>query len=176
MSVFNGRGSRVDVLAISQEMRQAVRLWETVYVIVLDPGVNDAYFTGKNSAAFKWHGFARYQPYRKDIPIAQVTNPTTTATARFQIDFDADGAIPDIKTNYRVLIIPASQANEILPADGQINEYPDPFITQYVHVVTSAMNSSQAWIRTIETIVDTRTRENFAIRSKADDTGFEWIP
>jgi hypothetical protein len=164
MGAFVGRGANIDPLAVSLEMRKALRPWQTVRVVILDPGANNVNFTAKNASAFKWNGWARYQPYRKDIPIAQVTNPTTTATARFQIDFTEDGAIPDIKTNYIVLIVTEPGVT-----------YPDPFITQYVHVVTSSMNSSEAWVRTIETIVDTKTRENFAIQPNGSG-GFMWVP
>ncbi len=164
MGLYDGRGAQIDPVAISQEMRLALRPWQSVQIVILNPGANNIKFTSKDNSAFVWHGWARYQPYRKDIPIAQVTAPTTTATARFQIDFDADGAIPDIKTNYVVLIVQPSGVT-----------YPDPFITQYVHVVTSAMNSSLAWVRTIETIVDTRTRENFAIQSDGSG-GYQWVP
>lgn len=164
MGVFNGRGANIDPYEVSIAMRDSLRGWQTVRTVIIDPGTNNVNLTTKNNVAFKWDGWARYQPYRKDIPIAQVTNPTTTATARFQIDFTKDGALPDIKTNYIVLIV-----------SGPGVTYPDPFITQYVHVVTSAMNSSLAWIRTVETIVDTRTRENYAI--EPDGTGhFRWIP
>jgi hypothetical protein len=164
MGVYDGRGANIDPYAISIAMRDSLRGWQTVRVVILDPGTNNVNFTSKNAAAFKWDGWARYQPYRKDIPLAQVTNPTTVTTARFQIDFTKDGPLPDIKTNYIVLIVPAPGFT-----------YPDPFITQYVHVVTSSMNSSLAWIRTVETVVDTRQRENFAI--EPDGTGhFRWIP
>ncbi len=139
----------------------ALRPWQTVQIVILNPGPNNTLFTTKDPAAFVWNGMARYQPYRKDIPIAQVTAPTTTATARFQVDFTRDGVLPDIRTNYQVLIVP--------------DLYPDPYISVYVHVVTSAMNSSMAWIRTIETIVDTRTRENFAIQPDGSG-GFMWVP
>ena len=174
MSVFDGRGSRVDILGISEEMRQAVRLWESVYCVIINPGANNVNLTTKNNAAFLWHGLARYQPYRKDIPVAQVTNPTTTATARFQIDFGMDGALPDIKTNYHVWIVPVALANQVLSADEQLAEYPDPFVSQYLHVVTSSMNSSMAWIRTVETILDTKTRASYEIQ--ADGSNLEWIP
>ncbi len=164
MGVYDGRGARINPEAIREAMSDSLRIWQTVRIVILNPGPNNIYFTSKDSAAFLWHGEARYQPYRKDIPIAQVTNPTTTATARFQVDFTKDGALPDIRTNYIVLIV---------PMPGVV--YPDPFITQYVHVVTSAMNSSLAWIRTIETIVDTRQRENFAIQSDGSG-GYMWVP
>jgi hypothetical protein len=164
MGVYDGRGAGIDPEAIRLAMQPALRQWQTVRVVILNPGPNNQYFTAKNPAAFIWDGWARYQPYRKDIPIAQVTAPTTTATARFQIDFELDGVIPDIKTNYIVLIVPEPGVT-----------YPDPMVTQYVHVVTSTMNSSLAWIRTIETITDTRTRENFAI--EPDGSGhFRWVP
>lgn len=173
MGVFLGRGSEVDVLAISQEMRKAVRMWETVYVIILDPGVNKSNYLNKNNAAFIWHGFARYQPYRKDIPIAQVTNPTTTATSRFQIDFDADGAIPEIKTNWEVWVVPTALA--YTATNIEIASYPDPDLSRYQWIVTSALNSSLAWQRTVECITDTKTKFTPQVQANGSG-GFEWIP
>lgn len=168
-----GRGAKVDVLAISQEMRKAVRLWETVYVIILDPGQNKSNYANSNNAAFVWHGFARYQPYRKDIPIAQVTNPTTTATSRFQIDFDADGPIPEVRTNWEVWIVPVDIANTVVAAEDAITAYNDPDLSRYQWVVTSALNSSLAWQRTVECITDTKTK--FSPKVRANGTGgFEW--
>lgn len=175
MGLYDGRGAGISPLDISLEMRKSLRLWQSVYVVILDPGANNVKFTSKDNTSFKWKGLARYQPYRKDIPIAQVTNPTTTSTARFQIDFEADGAIPDIKTNYIVMILEPALANLALPTSEQISAYPDPFIIQYVNVVTSSMNSSLAWVRTIETITDTKTRENFAIEYNGAG-GFRWVP
>jgi hypothetical protein len=168
-----GRGAKVDVLAISQEMRKAVRLWETVYVIVLDPGANKAKYLNKDNSAFVWHGFARYQPYRKDIPIAQVTNPTTTATSRFQIDFDADGPIPEIRTNWEVWIVPAPLASSAI--GETVSAYPDAEISRYEWVVTSAANSSLAWQRTVECITDTKTRFSPQVEPNGSG-GFRWVP
>jgi hypothetical protein len=164
MGLYDGRGAGINPMAIQQAMAESLRVWQTVKIVILAPGPNSVYFKTKDPAAFLWSGEARYQPYRKDIPIAQVTNPTTTGTARFQVDFTRDGVLPDIRTDYVVLIVPMAGV-----------EYPDPFITQYVHTVTSAMNSSLAWVRTIETIVDTKQRENFAIQPDGSG-GFEWVP
>jgi len=163
MGVYDGRGAQINPMTIQAAMQASLRVWQTVQIVVLEPGPNSVKFKTKDPTSFKWHGWARYQPYRKDIPIAQVTNPTTTGTARFQVDFTEDGDIPDIRTDWIVLILDVG-----IP-------YPDPFIIDYVYVVTSAMNSSLAWVRTIETIVDTKQRENFAIQSDGSG-GFEWVP
>lgn len=173
MGVFNGRGARIDVLAISMEMRKSVRMWESAYILIIDPGANNINLTSKNNAAFVWHGLARRQPYRREVQVAQVTNPTTTQTVRFQIDFTEDGPIPDIKTNHQVWVVPTAL---VLSATGEaINEYPDPYITAYQHVVQGADNSSLAWIRTLETTVDTKVRPNYRVEPNGTG-GFRWIP
>ena len=180
MGVFAGRGGQIDVLSISQEMRKSVRLWETCYVLILNPGVNLVNFKNKSSAAFVWSGRARYQPYRKDIAVPQVTDPTTTATARFQVDFGDDGQLPEIKTGYRVWVVPADKlGTQLFPGEtlwplddlfpgGESSTsglaYPDPYVSLYDHAVTSSMNSSMAWIRTIETIVNTEARPNYNVQ------------
>lgn len=172
MGVFDGRGAGVDVLAISREMRKSVRMWETAYVLIINPGANNINITSKNDAAFVWHGRARRQPYRREVQSAQVTNPTTTQTIRFQIDFDMDGPIPDIKTNWQVWVVPTSL---VLAATGEtIAEYPDPYISLYQHVIQGADNSSQAWIRTLETTVDTRSRPDYQIEPDGLG-GFSWV-
>ncbi len=166
MGVFKGIGAVVDVNAISQEMRQAVRQWESAYVVILDPGANSINLRDKNPAAFKWHGMARVQPYRREVATATTTNPTTNQTVRFQIDFGADGAIPDIKTNWQVVVLPESISGVAVP---------DSFLSVYQHVVRSALNSSLAWIRTIECQVNTEVRPNYQIQSDGAG-GWEWTP
>lgn len=160
----------VDALAMSKEMRKSVRLWETCYILILDPGLQMVNFRTKLPAAFVWSGRARYQPYRKDIPVPQVTDPTTTATARFQVDFEEDGTLPEIKTGYRVWIVPVT---ELTPTQASGLAYPDPYVSLYDHVVTSAMNSSLAWIRTIETIVNTEARPNYKVSYSGTAWGWD---
>lgn len=168
MGVFLGRGADVDVIAISQEMRKAVRQWETVYVIILDPGPNGIYLRDKNNTAFKWDGFARVQPYRREVATATTTNPTTNQSVRFQIDFSQDGVIPDIKTGWQIAVLPESLTG--LPLN-------DPMMPLYQHVVRSALNSSLAWIRTIETQVNTEMRVNYGAAIQGSmDTGWTWVP
>jgi hypothetical protein len=165
MGVFRGTGASVDVMAISAEMAPAVRQWESAYVVIIDPGANNINLRDKNNAAFKWHGMARVQPYRREVATATTTNPTTNQTVRFQIDFGVDGAIPDIKTNWQVVVLPESLSG--IPV-------PDPYLSVYQHVVRSAMNSSLAWIRTIECQVNTEVRPNYQIESDGAD-GWRWV-
>lgn len=178
-------------MAISQEMRNAVRLWESAYILILDPGANNINFKNRSADAFAWHGFARVQPYRREIGIARPTDPTTTQSVRFQIDFSKDGAIPLIKTDFQVLVMKPEQIAEallpnpdLLPAEdllpGLFARYPelqytDPHLTEYVHVVQSGMNSSLAWIRTLETTTDIQRRNTFTIESDGAG-GFQWTP
>lgn len=164
MGVFDGRGSQLDIMAMSAEMRQAVRQWETCKVAILNPGTNSAYFANKNPLAFVWTGMARVQPYRREIAVAAPTNPTTTQTVRFQIDFSEDGAIPLLKTGYQIIVLTEAQGN---------TEQPDPHLSEYVHVIQSSMNSSLAWNRTIETTVNTEIRNTFQVEDDGAG-GIQW--
>lgn len=158
MGVFRGRGAEVAALTISDQMRDAVRLWENAHILIIDPGPNSVYLRDKNPLAFVWAGMARVQPYRREVPAAAVGNPTTNQSVRFQIDFSKDGIIPDIKTGWRVLVL----------TDVEI---PDPYISEYEHVVNSALNSSLAWVRTIETQVNTESRPTYQI----EPNGLGWF-
>jgi hypothetical protein len=160
MGVFRGRGAEVDILAISQEMRKSVRQWENAHIIIINPGPNGTYLRDKSPLAFVWDGMARVQPYRREVPAAAVANPTTNQSVRFQVDFSEDGAIPDMKTGYRILVL-----DDV--------EIPDPYISEYEHVVNSALNSSMAWIRTIETQVNTETRANYHFEPDGAG-GWQW--
>lgn len=166
MGVFRGRGASVDTIAISQEMRQSVRDWENIYVIIIDPGKDGINLRDKNNAAFVWDGFARVQPYRREVATATTTNPTTNQTIRFQIDFSQDGAIPDIKTGWQVAVLPESLSG--VPLN-------DPYLSVYQHVVRSALNSSLAWIRTIECQVNTEARVNYGTAIQGTpETAWTW--
>jgi hypothetical protein len=168
MGVFKGRGATVDVNAISAEMRDAVRPWETAYILILDPGRDMVNFKTKDPAALVWDGRARVQPYRREIAVGVPADPTTTQTVRFQIDFTKDGAIPLIRSGYYVIVI-----DPALVPDAGIEAYPDPYITNYVHIVNASMNSSMAWIRTLETITNTERRNDFQIESDGAG-GLQW--
>jgi hypothetical protein len=160
MGVFRGRGAEVAALGISDQMRDAVRLWENAHILIIDPGPNSVYLRDKNPLAFIWDGMARVQPYRREVPAAAVGNPTTNQSVRFQVDFSKDGVIPDIKTGWRVLVL-----NDV--------EIPDPYISEYEHIVNSALNSSLAWVRTIETQVNTESRPSYQIEPNGLG-GFQW--
>lgn len=167
MGVFLGRGADIDFVAIKNEMAPVTHRWQGAYVVILNPGPNLVYLRDKNDAAFVWHGLARMQPYRREVATATVTNPTTNASVRFQVDFSADGAIPDIKTDYQVAVLPESLSGVPLT---------DPFMPFYQHVVRSSMNSSMAWLRTIECQVNTEARMNYAASIQGSPgTGFSWV-
>lgn len=161
-----GRGAEVDVLAIKNEMRNAVRQWESVHIVVLNPGENGVYLRDKNNSAFIWHGMARLQPYRREVATATITQPTTNQSVRFQVDFSQDGTLPDIRTDYQVVVLPESLTGIVLN---------DPFLPYYQHIVRSALNSSLAWIRTIECQVNTDLRVNYSASITSDGLGgFKW--
>lgn len=123
-------------------------MFQTATIVLIDPRITEPL------PVIVWSGLARVQPYRKDLNSPQVGNPTVVGTVRFQVDFTEDGPLPDIGTNFEVFVIPQALSGR---------EYPDPYISEYAHIVTSAMNSSMAWERTIETTVNTEAKPNYNI-------------
>lgn len=168
MGVFRGRGASIDIMGISMEMRQSVRQWESVEIIIVDPGANSSNVKNKVSSAIKWHGLARRQPYRREVQVGVVTNPTNNQSVRFQIDFDKDGVIPDIHKDWQIFVLPQSLSGL---------ETPDQYMDRYLHIVSATDNSSLAWIRTIECQVNTEIAVNPGNIFQSDGSGgYEWKP
>jgi hypothetical protein len=96
-----------------------------------------------------WSGWARVQPIRNDVNAWRATNPTTTRTVQFWVEFPEDQTI-DIKPGFRICVDPL--------VDGDNN---DPWLAEYQYVVMGGLNSTQAWQRTINTQVDLEIRPNY---------------
>jgi len=94
-----------------------------------------------------WSGWARVQPIRNTVQTWRATNPTTTRIVQFwPEDFPVDQKL-DQKPGLRIAI-------ENL-TEGENN---DPWLSEYQYVIIGALNSTQAWQRTIDTQVDLENR------------------
>lgn len=99
-------------------------------------------------------GWFRVQPLRTALNQKKAIDSTTTRTHQFwPLDFPADESLPDIKPGFEIIVMDGGN---------------DPYLELYKYVVTGSSNSSMAWNRTIETVVNLESRPDY------DTTG--WPP
>lgn len=137
-------------------MRPKVRAFyaEKVWVHVIDPtdittSLNMAAGTQTVTVSPAWSGWARVQPLRNTVSAARASNPTTTRVVQFWVD-DPETVTFDFKPGLRLVV------------DGNVDgDNNDPELSRYLYVIVGALNSSQAWQRTIDTQVDLENRPNY---------------
>ncbi len=141
------RSSKIDFAAISEEMADIVQRWFNANVSIVDPEVGDQQwdpvtnaYTGSSEVVL-WSGEARVQPIGVD------SNPTTdyafssAGTRRIRVQVKLDPSRDFIRKGLRVRV-----------TDGGV----DADLEDLDFVVTSAVNSSYAWLRTIECEADVK--------------------
>lgn len=92
-----------------------------------------------------WSGYARIQPIRNSVTTWRATNPTSTRIVQFWVDFP-DRQVIDFKPGLRIAVERGGN---------------DPWLTEYQYTVVGALNSTQAWQRTVDTQVDLENRPNY---------------
>lgn len=92
-------------------------------------------------------GWFRIQPLRTALNQKKAIDSTTTRTHQFwPLDFPADESLPDIKPGFEIIVMDGGN---------------DPYLSLYKYVVTGSTNSSMAWNRTIETVVNLEARPDY---------------
>jgi len=142
-----------DATAVREFMRPFVEPWfkKQAWVHIIDPlqkVVATNFETGVTTVTVTplWSGWARVQPLRTALNSKQPYNATTTRVIQFWIDFPADGTEPDLRAGLEIAV--ESGGN-------------DPALQRHQFVLTGAINSNQAWQRTIETVVNFESRPNY---------------
>lgn len=142
-----------DVVAYREFMRPLLAPWiHQAWVAIVDPlqkvVVRDDITGAVTSVTIEpiWTGWSRVQPLRTALNVKKAVNSTTTRVIQFWVDFPVDQTIPDIRPGLEIVVM-----------DG-LN---DPFLTEYEYLVTGSENSSMAWQRTIETVVNLEGRPNY---------------
>ena len=139
-------GGAIDFAAISTEMRSTMLPWMNGTIQIIDPNVEgqewnpltNVYSGG--SSTIIWQGPARIQQIGSDR-IAEVGySQIGIRGIRFQIPMDIE--LGFIRKGLQVIV-----------TDGGS----DPELEQLSYVITSAINSSYAWGRTIEAEVDVKS-------------------
>lgn len=142
-----------DAPAVAEFMRPLVEPWfkEQAWVHIVDPQerlVESNFENGITTVLVEpiWSGWARIKPLRTALNSKQPYNATTTRVVQFWIEFPKDQEEPDLRAGL-----------EIAVADG-VN---DPALTRHQFVISGAINGSDAWQRTIETVVNFESRPNY---------------
>jgi hypothetical protein len=121
------------------------------WIHIIDPTqtvVTTNFDTGERTVLVTplWSGYARIQPIRNSVSTWRATNPTTTRIVQFWPDkFPVELEI-DLKPGLRIAVEEGGN---------------DPWLTSYQYTVVGAINSTQAWQRTIDTQVDLENRPNY---------------
>lgn len=149
MGVFASGG--INFAAISAEMRSTMVHWFNASIQIVDPNVGDVewdVYTNTQVGGTKtvvWSGPARVQHLKADSMPTVGFSQTDIRGIRIQLPYDAEIGL--IRKGLQVIV-----------TDGGS----DPILEQLGFVVTSSINSSYAWGRTIEAEVD--------LKSVADST------
>jgi hypothetical protein len=93
-----------------------------------------------------WSGYARIQPIRNSVSTWRASNPTTTRIVQFWPEDFPDEQDIDLKPGLRIAVEEGGN---------------DPWLAKYQYTIIGALNSSQAWQRTIDTQVDLENRPNY---------------
>lgn len=143
-----------DVAAWAEFIRPLLQPWmHQAWCAVLDPTTRtetDNEVTGETESTSItpiYTGWFRVQPLRTNVGVKKAIDSTTQRTVQFQTqDFPADGALPDFKPGYEIVVMYGKN---------------DPYLELYRYVVTGAVNSSMAWQRTVATLVNLESRPNY---------------
>jgi hypothetical protein len=141
------RSSKIDFAAISAEMGDIAERWFNGQITIVDPDVEGQTwdpatntYTGSSEVEL-WSGYARIQP------IGVGENPqsdyafSSAGIRRVRIQVKLDPARSFIRKGLRVRVTDGGADAELEKLD---------------FVVTNAVNSSYAWLRTIECEADTK--------------------
>lgn len=146
MGVFN---QTIDMTKIGAEMASIVSGWFNASIQIIDPNMGTADWdpwtneqTGGDASVI-WSGPARIQHLKNELLPSIAFSQESIRGIRVQIPLDEFAGF--IRKGLRINII-----------DGG-NDYE---LEQLQFVITSAINSSYAWIRTIEAEVDVKSVAN----------------
>ena len=142
------QNSPIDFAAISQEMALATQRWMNATINIVDPNVSNQEwdpftntYTGGTETEL-WSGSARIQP------LGAGDNPETdyafssAGTRRVRMQVKIDPTRDFIRKGLRVRVTDGGQDSDLELLD---------------FVVTNAINSSYAWLRTIECEADVKS-------------------
>lgn len=138
----------IDFAAISQEMALATERWMNASINIVDPNVSNQEwnpftneYTG-GSETVLWSGSARIQPLGAGENPEKDYAFSSAGTRRVRMQVKIDPSRDFVRKGLRVRVIDGGQDSDLELLD---------------FVVTNAINSSYAWLRTIECEADVKS-------------------
>lgn len=140
-----------DVAGYREALRPLVQPWlKQAWIAILDPiggktQVENALTGVIESVTWTpaWAGWARVKSLRNPLNLKRAIDSTETRTVQFQpLDYPADNTLPDIRPGWEIVVMDCEA---------------DPYMVDYQYYVLGAMNSSEAWNRTIDCQVNQET-------------------
>lgn len=147
VGVFN---NGVDFTAMGAEMAKTALPWMNGSIQIIDPNTEDAswdawtneYISG-GSGTVLWSGPARIQHLRSEI-LSEV-GFSENGVRKIRLQIPLGGEAPFIRKGLQIIVTDGGNDTEL---------------EQLLFVVTSSVNSSYAWLRTIEAEVDVKSVAN----------------
>lgn len=147
MGLYHG-DNKIDIRAISEEMQLVVEDWFDSTIQIIDPQITQGTFdrvanttTGRTPVVL-WEGPARIQAMRWPNVATAKQEAVSIRTVVFHIPVSQDVDPEFIREGFRVNVVSGSMS---------------PELEHGLFVITSTINSSYAWDRRIETMMDQGT-------------------
>lgn len=159
MGVFQ---TPVDIAGMAREMREAVKLWQTGFVQIILPRIGEVtYVDGELTVPDQtvlWQGPARIQAVRSALNADQGFKYTKITGIRFQVPLDNDAGL--IRAGMQVRVLDGGE---------------DKSLERLQYTVATAVNSTMAWVRTIEAETDLGSDNGEPVTTGIDANPGEFI-
>ena len=139
------QSSKIDFAAITSEMSGIVSRWFNGTIQIVDPNLDNITFDAWTNATtgtetVLWTGSARIQPVSQSRDVNGGRSVLATRTVRFQVPLDETRAF--VRSGLMIRVTDGGQFSDLV--DLQFN-------------ILSAVNSSYAWLLTIECEADVKS-------------------
>lgn len=148
MGIYGKNAAKIDIKAISEEMQPTVEEWFNATIQIVDPNIKGGAFnritntkdrSGSGAPEVIWEGSARIQAVRWPNVATARQEAVSARTVIFKIPLSEEIDPTLIVEGFRVVVI-----------DGGMS----PQFEHGLFVITATTNTSYAWDRRIECIMD----------------------
>jgi hypothetical protein len=145
MGIYGKTAPSIDIRAVSEEMQPVIEEWFNAEIQIIDPHIETGAFNRVTNTKTRvapdilWQGPARIQAVRWPNVATSRQEAVSTRTVVFHIPLSAEIDPGLIQEGYRVSVVDGAMSPEF--EDG-------------LFVITTTINSSYAWNRRIECMMD----------------------
>jgi hypothetical protein len=145
MGIYGATAARIDIASISRTMQSAVGEWYNATIEIVDPHIETGAFDRATNTKTRgapdvlWSGPARIQAVRWPNVATARQEAVSLRTVVFHIPLDTDLDPTLIVEGFRVRVTDGGRG---------------PEFEHGLFVITATTNSSYAWDRRIETVMD----------------------